>query len=71
MQIFLNVLSLVPWTQEITYWRFEIFWGSMPQDTPGKVDYWPLVDTVGYCMYFNLLATSIFFKPLPHLEIYK
>ena len=43
----------------------------MPQDTSGKVDYWPLGDTVGYCMYFNLLATSIFLKPQPHLEIYK
>ena len=43
----------------------------MPQDTPGKVDYRPLVDTVGYCMYFNMLAASIFLKPLPHLEIYK
>ena len=43
----------------------------MPPDTPGKVDYQLLVDTVGYCKYFNLLATSIFLKPLPHLEIYK
>ena len=43
----------------------------MPQETPGKVDYWPLGDTVSYCMYFNLLATSIILKPQPHLEIYK